>query len=132
MPSGMNEPPSRLTIAQCRDAALALVFLLLVVAHFAEWFELVLPAIIVLVAAMLVPGLFRPYAFLWWKVAEGMATVGSKVLLTVIYVLVVMPMGLIRRALGADPLRLRSWGGSGSVLVERETPFVPEDHETPY
>ncbi len=128
----MNEPSSRLTTAQCRDAALALVLLLLVVAHFAEWFELVLVAIIVLVAAMLVPGLFRPYAFLWWRLAEGLATVSSKVLLTVIYVLVVMPVGLIRRVFGADPMRLRSWGGSGSVLVERDTPFVPEDHEAPY
>ena len=132
MPDGMNEPSSHLTIAQCRDAALALVLLLLVVAHFAEWFELVLVAIIVLVGAMLVPGLFRPYAFLWWRLAEGLATVSSKVLLTVIYVLVLMPVGLIRRVFGADPMRLRSWGGSGSVLVERDAPFVPEDHEVPY
>ena len=108
------------------------MLLLLVVAYFAGWFELVPAAIIVLVAAMLVPGLFRPYAFLWWRLAEGLATVSSKVLLTVIYILVVMPVGLIRRVFGADPMRLRSWGGSGSVLVERDTPFVPEDHEVPY
>ena len=128
----MNEPSSPLTIAQCRDAALALVLLLLIVASFAGWFGLVLPAIIVLVAAMLVPGLFRPYAFRWWGLSRGLSAVASRVLLTVIYMLVVMPVGLIRRVFGADPMRLRSWGRSGSVLVERDAPFAPEDHETPY
>ncbi len=128
----MNETPARLTIAQCRDAALALVLLLLLAAFFAERPELVLPAIVVLVAAMLVPGLFRPFAILWWGLARILAAVGSKVLLTVIYVVVVTPVGLVRRLFGADPMRLREWGGSGSVFVERDDPFTAEDQEAPY
>ena len=90
------------------------------------------PAIGVLVAAMLVPGLFRPYAILWWGLAGVLAAVGSRVLLTAIYVVVVTPVGLARRLFGADPMRLRDWGGDGSVLVERDEPVSVEDLEVPY
>ena len=128
----MNEAPARITISQCRDAALALVLILLLAAYLAEWSELVVPAIVVLVATMLVPGLFRPFAIVWWGLARILAAIGSKVLLTVIYVLVVTPVGLLRRLFGADPLGLREWGGSGSVLVERDEPFTVEDQEAPY
>ena len=128
----MNEAPARLTIAQCRDAALALVLILLLAAYFAEWPELVVPAIVVLVATMLAPGLFRPFAIVWWGLARVLAAVGSKVLLTVIYILLVTPVGLVRRLFRADSMRLREWGGSGSVLVERDEPFSVEDQEAPY
>ena len=128
----MNEAPNRLTITQCRDAALALVLILLLAAYLADWSELVVPAIVVLVATMLVPGLFRPFAIVWWGLAGILAAVGSKALLTVIYLVVVTPVGLLRRLFGADPLRLREWGGSGSVLVERDKPFTVENQETPY
>ena len=128
----MQEPSSRLSKAQCRDAALALVLILLLVAHFAERLDFVAPAIVVLVLALLVPGLFRPYAFVWWGLARVLATVGSKVLLTLIFMLVVTPVGLLRRLFGADPMRARSWRGEGSVFVERQGAFDGKDLEAPY
>jgi len=128
----MQERSSRLSKTQCRDAALALVLILLLIAHFAERLDFVAPAIVVLVLALLVPGLFRPFAFVWWGLAAILATVGSKVMLTVIFVLVVMPVGLLRRVLGADAMRTRSWRGEGSVFVDREGAFSGEDLEAPY
>jgi len=44
----------------------------------------------------------------WMKLAEGMAYVSSRVILAVVFFLVLTPIGLIKRAMGWDPLQRRS------------------------
>ena len=121
-----------MTAAKCRDAGFAAAIILLLVAYFGERLNLVLPAIIVLVVAMLFPRLFKPWAYLWWGLARLTATVGSKLVLTVVYMVVLTPMGLFRRLIGADPMRRREFKGPGSVFVERDGTFRADDLETPY
>jgi hypothetical protein len=43
----------------------------------------------------------------WWKLAVVLGWVNSRVLLTVLFVLVLTPVGLLARALGRSPLRGR-------------------------
>ena len=43
----------------------------------------------------------------WMKLAEGMAYVSSRVILALIFFLVLTPIGLIKRAMGWDPLHRR-------------------------
>ena len=128
----MDEKPTRLTTEQCRDTALVAVLALLLFAYSGQRPGLVAPAIIVLVLAMLVPELFRPAAIVWWGLARILATVGSNVLLTVIFALVVTPIGFVRRIFGADAMRLGSWRKEGSVFVERDAKFSADDLETPF
>ena len=45
---------------------------------------------------------------LWMKLAEGMAFVSSRIILAIIFFLVLTPIGLIKRAMGWDPLQRRS------------------------
>src|SRR6476659_2600419 len=45
---------------------------------------------------------------LWMKLAEGMAYVSSRIILSVIFFLVLTPIGLVKRATGWDPLQRRS------------------------
>ena len=45
---------------------------------------------------------------LWMKLAEGMAYVSSRVILAIIFFLVLTPIGLVKRAMGWDPLQRRS------------------------
>ena len=45
---------------------------------------------------------------LWMKLAEALAYVSSRIILAVIFFLVLTPIGLIKRALGWDPLERRS------------------------
>ena len=45
---------------------------------------------------------------LWMKLAEGMAYVSSRVILAMIFFLVLTPIGLVKRAMGWDPLQRRS------------------------
>ena len=45
---------------------------------------------------------------LWMKLAEALAYVSSRIILAIIFFLVLTPIGLIKRAMGWDPLERRS------------------------
>jgi hypothetical protein len=44
----------------------------------------------------------------WMKLAEGMAYISSRIILAIIFFLVLTPIGLVKRAMGWDPLQRRS------------------------
>jgi hypothetical protein len=116
-----------------RDTGLALVLVLLI-AHLASGRDvLVTAALVVLVAAMTVPLLFRPLSVVWFGFSHLLGTVTSKVLLAAVFYLIVTPMGVLRRLLGHDSLRLRAFRqGTGSVMHERRHVYVAGDLEKPY
>jgi hypothetical protein len=64
------------------------------------------PVLIVL-GATLPNVLVVPRRF-WMKLAEGLSYVSSRVILAIIFFLVLTPIGLVKRALGWDPLQRRS------------------------
>jgi hypothetical protein len=45
---------------------------------------------------------------LWMKLAEGMAYVTSRIILAIVFFLVLTPIGLVKRAMGWDPLQRRA------------------------
>ena len=45
---------------------------------------------------------------LWMKLAEALSFVSSRIILAIVFFLVLTPIGLIKRALGWDPLQRRS------------------------
>ena|ERR1041384_250296 len=45
---------------------------------------------------------------LWMKLAEGMSYVTSRIILGIVFFLVLTPIGLVKRAMGWDPLQRRS------------------------
>jgi len=64
-------------------------------------------------AALVLFGLIAPRVLVaprrWWmKLAEAMAYVSSRVILAIIFFLVLTPIGLIKRAMGWDPLQRRA------------------------
>jgi len=90
-------------------------------------------ALVVLVVAMTVPLVFRPLAVVWFGLSHVLGAVMSRVLLTLVFFLIVTPVGLIRRMLGHDSLRLRAFKASdGSVMRTRNHVFSGHDLEKPY
>jgi hypothetical protein len=119
--------------AQARDTGLAAVLILLLIAHFRETMTLVAPAIIVLVLDMLWPSLFRPLGYVWFSLANILHKTVSTIILTVVFLFIATPIGLVRRLLGADPMGGKRWkNGGSSVFVEREHLFSARDLERPY
>ncbi len=118
---------------QSRDTGLAMVLLLLL-AH-ATWGRdgFATAALVVLVVAMTVPLVFRPLAVVWFGLSHVLGAVMSRVVLTLVFFLIVTPVGLIRRLLGHDSLRLRAFkAGEASVLRTRNHVFSGPDLEKPY
>lgn len=94
--------------ARNRDAGLALVLILLLTAWFSNNSLLLPPAIILLVTAMSLSVVFKPFAMIWFALSALLGTISSKLILTLIFFLIVLPVGLIRQMTGADPLQLRN------------------------
>lgn len=122
-----------ITGSQERDACLALAFLLLLIWLFCKASGFVYAAMAVILAGMIWAPIMRPFAFLWFGLAKVLGGVMSSVLLSIVWAALVLPVGLIRRAMGRDALRLKQWhDGSASCFVERNHTFTAEDLRHPY
>lgn len=125
--------PKRITKDQARDTGLAMVLLCLILGFLTDagWlFKLALP---LLVLTMIAPGFYRPVAYVWLGLSHLLGTVVSRILLTVVFFVIVLPVGLARRLLGKDSLHLREFGrGKQSVMMVRDHVYVPSDIEKPY
>jgi hypothetical protein len=118
---------------QSRDTGLVIVLILLIGARFWGKSELILPALGVLLLTMTFPVVFRPLAWLWFGLSRVLAEVVSRILLTLLFGVVVTPVGVIRRLFGADPMRMKGWkNGRDSVFERRDHTFSARDLERPY
>jgi hypothetical protein len=84
------------------------------IAAFSAWRRHVIRAEIVaavsgalLLAAALQPAWLRPLARGWGRAGHALGWVNSRVLLTLLFVVVLCPVGAIARLLGSDPLGRR-------------------------
>ena len=64
----------------------------------------------------------RPLNRLWFRLGLVLYSVASPVALALLYFLVVAPTGLLMRACGKDPLRLRRDPTASSYWISREPP----------
>ena len=120
-------------IEQAKDTGLALILVLLLLAHFWGKHSLILPAVGVLILTMTFPAVFRPLAVIWFGLSHILGNIISKILLTIIFAVVVTPVGLIRRIFGADSMALKNWKGrQESTFLQRDHLFTIEDMEKPY
>ena len=111
--------------------ALALMFLLLFALRKREAYVFVAMAILAL--DMIVPQLYRPVAFVWFGLSRVLGAISSRVLLSIAFFIVVVPIGLLRRLLGKDSLKLKAFKQDrGSVMSERNHRFVAADIDRPY
>ena len=121
------------TIDQCRDSGLALVLISLILSLAVSTKFFVSAAIIVLLVTMTAPVLFKPFAKFWFGFSHALGSVVSKVLLSVLFFLLVTPVGLARRILGKDAMQLKAWkAGTESVFCNRDHIFRREDLDHPY
>ena len=128
----MNISTAKITPTQCRDTALALAFLAMLIWYFTREAAYAYATMAVLLLAMVWPSSMTWPARLWFGLAHAMGAVMSRVLLTVIYIVIVLPVALLRRLLGKDSMRVRAWRGQGSAFVSRGHTFVKEDLANPY
>jgi hypothetical protein len=116
-----------------RDTGLALVLLLLIAQLSTGRQGLTTAAVVTLVVAMTAPLVFRPLSVVWFGFSHVLGTIMSKLLLTAVFYLIVTPIGVVRRLLGHDSLRLRAFKAADtSVMHERHHVFAPGDLDKPF
>jgi hypothetical protein len=85
-------------------------------------------AVALLFIVLLSPVLFTPLSYLWYGLARGLEKGVSRLVLVFVFYVVVTPVGVLRRGLGKDSLRLKDFGKSRrSVFVMRNKTYEKED-----
>ncbi len=125
--------PESISAGQAKDTGMAMVLICLLIAFFGQKQQLYVIAILLLLVNMIWPGIYRPVAKIWLGLSHLLGTVVSKVVLSVIFFGMVMPVGLARRISGKDSLQVKKWKkGRDSVFKAREHEFTSEDISHPY
>jgi len=122
------------TKEQAKDTGMAMVLICLLLGYWDKFPKFLPVSLTLLLITMIWPNAFRPLATLWFGLAHIMSSVVSRIILTVLYFLLVTPIGLIRRFLmGADALKLKQWKqGRDSVFIVRQGAIQAKDLENPY
>jgi hypothetical protein len=85
-------------------------------------------AVILGVIGLLIRPLAERIAWLWMKLAEGLGFVTSKVLLSIVFYLVLLPIALLHRLSAKNHLQLKRSNGD-TYYYERNHRCTPKDFE---
>ena len=82
---------------------------------------------------MTFPMFYYPFAMIWLGLTNLLGMVVSRILISVIYIIILLPMGVIRRAMGKDSLNLTGFKkDSKSVMIVRDHEFTAKDIINPF
>lgn len=68
---------------------------------------------VLLILGLVQPRLLKWPSAVWWKFAMVLGYVNARIIMTVIFIIVLSPLGLLWRMIGKDPLarKRRNWPG---------------------
>jgi len=119
------------TTAELRRFGLTVGGALLLLALVSWWRGHTLPPLLMgglgsglVLPALLAPRLLAAVERAWMRFADVVGRINTRIVLTIVYALVLTPIGLVRRAFG-DPLDRRTRDGRASTWVRR--PRAPVD-----
>ena len=70
------------------------------------------------VPALLIPRVLRPVYTTWMKIGHGIGWVNTRIILGVLFYVLVLPMGLIMRLFGKDPMARKLDKSASSYRIE--------------
>ena len=118
---------------QCLETAVLLAGGLLLYALLQQKYALGWISLCVLLTALLFPVIYYPLAKLWFRLGMLLSWFSSRLLLSLVFFLVITPVGLIRRLMKKDNLKLGEFGQSRkSVMIQRKYLFKADDLIHPF
>ncbi len=109
------------------EAVLLLVAMLIVLYVIFKKEVLLIMALLLGIMARLFPSMRDMISHLWIKLAEGLAFLHSRLLLTLIFYLVLTPVALLYRLSGKDPMQRKKRPEVSSYFIERHHTFCQQD-----
>ena len=117
---------------QAKDTGLAFVLISLIIYLFSDQRVWVIAGIFCLLLCMICPRAYQPASRVWFGLSHFLGGIISKIILTIIFYLVVTPIGLLRQRSGADAMNLKKRCDKDSAFTERNITFSATDMEKPY
>jgi uncharacterized membrane protein (UPF0182 family) len=125
--------PTDISKHQAKDTGMAVVLILLLIGVIRQEFTIIKIAIFTLLLTMAFPLIYKYVAVLWLGTANFLGTIVSKIILSLIFFIVVLPVGFIRRLFGYDTLKLKEFkNGTDSVMQIRKITFTTDDINKPF
>jgi hypothetical protein len=125
--------PNIISREQSKDTGMAMVLICLLIWYFGNFESFFGLSLVLLIINMIIPQVYRPVAKLWLGFSNLMGAIMSKVLLTILFFVLVTPMGILRRIIGNDSTQIKKWKKDrSSVFQVRNHTYQPRDIEKPY
>ena len=125
--------PKTITKKEASDTGMAMTLICLLLGFYTKSNQFFIAATAALVIDMAFPMFYYPFAILWLGLTNLLGMVVSRVLLSVVYIVILLPMGLVRRAMGKDALNLTGFKKDAhSVMIVRDHEFVAKDITNPF
>jgi hypothetical protein len=117
-----------ITKEQTKEFGMVLVLISIFLSIHKRDYNYMKVAFILTLITILVPIIFYPIAFCWFGLGKLLGNIGSVILLSIIFLLVVVPVGLVRRLLGFDNLNLKKFKkDTRSVMIIRNHLYTDDD-----
>ena len=125
--------PGTITKKEAGDTGMAMVLICLLLGYFTGMQIYNTIAIPLLVMNMAFPMFYYPFAVVWLGLTNLLGMVVSKIVLSVVYIVILLPVGVVRRMAGKDALYLKKFKkGRDSVMINRDHQFSGNDIIHPY
>ena len=125
--------PELISKKEATDTGMAMALISLLLGYFTKniiYYKLTIP---ILVINMAFPMFYYPFAMVWLGLTNLLGIVVSRILISIVYILFLLPVGVIRRAMGKDSLNLTGFKkGKDSVMINRDIEFTANDIKNPF
>ncbi|HEY2582247.1 MAG TPA: hypothetical protein VGI43_10575 [Mucilaginibacter sp.] len=118
----------KITRKQCMEFGQVSTLAALILALHLKNDSFVIAALILILVTILLPIIFYPFAVLWFGLSELLSRLSPAIVLTIIFFLIVTPVGLLRRLLGKDTMRLKQFKkDKRSVMIDKNHLYTGTD-----
>ena len=125
--------PADVSNKECADTSMAMTLISLLVILYTKSITLLPLPIGLLLLGMVWPRAYSLLARLWLGISLLLGSIMSRVVLSIIFIVVVTPIALVMRLFGHDPMRRKAWKkGTESTFVSRGDIIEAKDLEHPF
>ncbi|MEK7607804.1 MAG: hypothetical protein AAB484_02715 [Patescibacteria group bacterium] len=114
-----------------KDTGLVLALLFLILGFSGSRKFLVI-SILFIVLSTLIPKTLYPVAYVWLKLVKVLNMIVPKIFFSLVFFVVVLPIGFLHRLVNNDTMLISSWEGSVTAFIDRNYKFLKQDLEVPY
>lgn len=121
-----------MTIDQIKESGFAAALIFSIASLYLGNF-LTIMAIITLIFSMTIPVMLKPFAYFWFGLSIILGNIMSKVLVSIIYILIVIPFGLLMKAVNKDAMKLNEFKkDKTSLFIKKNHLYTTQDIINPY